>query len=106
MSKQPFSELYSACRNGDVDTVTKILPKLTLKEIEQVESNGSTALHAACHYGHKKIVQLLLSRGPNVSIRNKYGNTAEDEAANHEIKALFVSFLYVVRAGLERSFFL
>ena len=92
MSETQYSKLYYACRNGDVDTAKKILPTSTLEEIDRVEANGSTALHAAAHYGHVQIVKLLLSRNSNTSIQNRYGNTAEDEAANPEIKALFVSF--------------
>ena len=92
MSETQYSKLYYACRNGDFDTVKKILPTLTLEEIDHVEANGSTALHAAAHYGHVRIVKLLLSRNANISIQNRYGNTAEDEAENPEIKALFVSF--------------
>ncbi|UJR18079.1 hypothetical protein I4U23_004979 [Adineta vaga] len=89
MSKQPTSEFYRACRDGDTDTVEKMLPILTKEDIERVEPNGSTALHAATHYGHKKIVKLLLARSPDTSIRNTYGNTAEDEASGSEIRTLF-----------------
>ncbi len=109
MSKQEFSDFYRACRKGDVSAVKKILPTLTVEEIEKIEPNGSTALHAASYHGHIEIVKLVLSRSPNIAIRNKYGNTAGEEASDAEIKALFVSFfrffLKTIIEGFEKRQF-
>jgi hypothetical protein len=91
MTAQKTSDFYSACRNADLDTVKKILPKLKLNEINSIESNGSTALHAAAFYGHANIVHLLLQRGADTTIRNKYKKTAKEEASTDEIRAMFNS---------------
>ena len=83
------SKFYMACRNNEIDTVRSLLPKLTLGEINQIEPNGSTALHAAAYYGHYDIVKLLLSKGAQCMMKNRYGSTPYDEAKTKEIKELF-----------------
>jgi hypothetical protein len=83
------SQFYFACRNNEIDTVKSLLPKLTLEEINQIEPNGSTALHAAAYYGNSKVVQLLLTYGAQRMIKNRYGSTPYDEAKTEEIKKLF-----------------
>jgi hypothetical protein len=89
MSGKKTSDFYWACHEGDVDTVMKLLPKLSLKDINRIESNGSTALHAASYFAHASIVRILLDRGADTTIHNKYDRTAKQEAANDEIRALF-----------------
>lgn len=82
------SQFYFACRNNEIDVVTSLLPKLSLKQIDQVEPNGSTALHAAAYFGNEKIVELLLSKGAQRTIKNRFGNTPVDEAKTENIKQL------------------
>ena len=84
------SEFYYACRNGLTGAVLEQLPKMTLIEIDQVQANGSTALHAASFYGHAEIVKLLLEKGASRSIRNRHQCLPCDEAGTPEMKALFV----------------
>ena len=83
------SQFYFACRNNEIETVRTLLPTLTLKQINQIEPNGSTALHAATYYGHEKIVKLLLSNGAERMIKNLHGCTPFDEAGSDELKRLF-----------------
>jgi len=89
MAQQKTSEFYWACRNGDMDTVKKILPSLKANEVNRIESNGSTALHAASYYGHANVVRLLLEHDADTTIRNKYEKTAKEEASTDEIRTLF-----------------
>ncbi|CAF3165884.1 unnamed protein product [Rotaria socialis] len=84
------SLFYYSCRNGKLDEVSEQLPKMTLEEIDQVQANGSTALHAACYYNHVEIVKLLLKRGASRSIQNVHKCLPYDEAEKEEIKKLFV----------------
>jgi len=84
------SEFYYACRNGLIDQVREQLPNMSLEKINQVQSNGSTALHAACYYGHEEIVNLLLEKGASRSIPNKHKCIPYDETENEEIKKLFL----------------
>ncbi|CAF4790379.1 unnamed protein product, partial [Rotaria sp. Silwood2] len=90
MSATKPSNFYTACRNNDVATVAKLLPKLTLRDINKIESNGSTALHAAAFYGNREIVRMLLTRGAKRMIKNIHGNIPFEEAKTTEVKNLFM----------------
>ena len=80
---------YWACRNGEIDKVRKMLPNLTYEQVNEIQPNGSTALHAACFYNHPQIVQLLLNSGCSRTIVNSHGNTAYQETTIPEIRTLF-----------------
>ena len=45
------SEFYLACRNGDATKVKQLLPQMTIERLDQMEPNGSTALHVASFNG-------------------------------------------------------
>ena len=83
------SQFYYACRNNEIETVRRILDEQPLENLDQMESNGSTALHAACYYKHIEIIKLLLDRGFTRRVLNKYGNTPFDESESVEIQQLF-----------------
>ena len=83
------SPFYWACRNGDIATVEKMLPNLTFEQVNRIEANGSTALHAASFYDQAHIVKLLLASGCSRTIVNYHGKTAYQEATKDEIRALF-----------------
>jgi hypothetical protein len=83
------SEFYVSCRNGDITKVKQLLSHLTIEEIDRIESNGSTALHAASYFGHAEIVHLLLEKGASRRQKNKYDATPADEAKTLEITHLF-----------------
>lgn len=84
-----MSEFYIACRDGDLNTVQQVLPTISDDQKNSIESNGSTALHAATSYGHHDIVRLLLENGFATWILNKYNNTPYDEANDEEMRQLF-----------------
>ncbi|CAF0963678.1 unnamed protein product [Adineta steineri] len=87
MSK--VSDFYLACRNGDINKVEQLLPTLSSDEINRLEPNDSTALHAASYYGHSQIILRMLKRGDILfSIRNKYDKTPYEEAGTPEIAQL------------------
>jgi ankyrin repeat protein len=75
--------------NGNLKKVKSLLNTLSLDEINRIEQNCSTALHASCHYGHLDIVHELLERGASRGQLNKNNKTPEDEACNEQIKELF-----------------
>ena len=89
-SSSECSAFYWACRNNDVETVNNLLKTRTQDEIDRIELNGSTALHAATYHGHADILQLLLDRGADRSLMNKFGFLPFDEAPNNEIRQLFL----------------
>jgi ankyrin repeat protein len=85
-----LSEFYLACRNGDLIAVQHLLPNISDEQKNRLESNGSTALHAATYFGHHTIVKCLLENGCVTWIRNNYNNTPYDEAQDDEMRQLFV----------------
>jgi len=89
MSTPVMSDLYMACRNGDIATVQRLLPVTPLKILNRLEPNGSTCLHAASYHGHKEIVRLLLAYGASRRVINRYGCSPLDEAKTQEIADLF-----------------
>lgn len=50
-SEGTCSEFYMACRNNDMDKVKQLIKMMTPEDIDRIEPNGSTALHAACFHG-------------------------------------------------------
>ncbi|MCB1147222.1 MAG: ankyrin repeat domain-containing protein [Leptospiraceae bacterium] len=57
-------------------------------KIDVPDRNSATPLMYAAGNGHKDIVQLLLAKGANKSLRSKAGYRAADYATNDDIKAL------------------
>ena len=88
-NSRPISQFYIACRNGNIDQVQQLLRSITVNEINRIEPNGSTALHAACYYGHSEIVKILLDEGACRSIRNRKYSLTPYEESNEQIKTLF-----------------
>ncbi|CAF4454004.1 unnamed protein product [Rotaria sp. Silwood2] len=74
---------YDACR-----LVKKYLQKISAEEINQIEPNGSTALHVAAYRGHEDIVELLLQKGACYTTINKYNCTPLDESKTDKIKQM------------------
>ena len=74
------AELALAAKKGDLEAVRKFLDRGVDIEAEG-EEMGSTALNAACFWGHLDIVRLLLARGANIEARNKCGLTPLISAA-------------------------
>jgi ankyrin repeat protein len=87
---QKCSDFYMACLDNKVEEVKKMLETLTQDEIDRIEPNGSTALHTAAFHDHADIVRLLLDRGADRAIQNKFQCLPFDEAADDETKELFL----------------
>ncbi|CAF0737468.1 unnamed protein product [Adineta steineri] len=86
------SDFYFYCRNGEFDKVLEVINAenaLSIEQLNEVQPNGSTALHTATYYGHRDIVKLLLDRNCPRSTLNKFGRTAYEEAQSPEMKQLF-----------------
>ena len=82
------SLLYIAARNGYFN-ITEFLLKKGIN-INEVQRDGSTALHGAAYYGQELIVQLLIEYGINIKISNNFGATAADEARTPIIRELIL----------------
>jgi hypothetical protein len=89
MSESKPSEFYVACRTGDLVSVERLLMHLSFYDLNRIEPNGSTALHAAAFYGHINIVRRLVEHGAIVrTLRNKYNLTPAQETTHEEIRRL------------------
>lgn len=84
-------DFYHACSIGDIPTVKSYLAQIPIDEINRLESNGNTALHAAAFYHNVGIVYLLLKQGAVSSIQNRYGRTPFEETTSLYIKQLLSS---------------
>jgi len=79
--------LYLAARLGNMDCVLFLLDAGS--DINHQIDVGSTPLHGASFAGFVEIVELLLKRGADPTIRNKYNAIARDEAKIDKIKHFF-----------------
>ncbi|CAF0970833.1 unnamed protein product [Didymodactylos carnosus] len=90
---KPLSQFYLACKEGDLQKVTRILKTYTIDDINRIEPHGSTALHVASFNGHAQIVRLLLDVGAARNLLNNYGSTPYEEAEKYpEIRRMFERF--------------
>jgi hypothetical protein len=89
MAKKNESELYCACRDGDLGTVRRLIPRTSNNNLTSLESNGSTCLHAAASNGHKEIVELIINHGVPRRIYDKDYRTPLDLAQTEEIRRYF-----------------
>ena len=84
------NNLYDDCKNNQLDQIKSYINKMTIKQINKQQSDGSTSLHVSAYYGHYETVKLLLEYGARRSIRNKHNLTAYDEARTEKIRQLFL----------------
>ena len=82
------SLLYLAARNGYYE-VSEYLIKKGIN-VNEVQQDGSTALHGAAFYGHENVVQLLIENGIDTKIKNRFGTTADEEAKTSPIRELIL----------------
>ncbi|CAF2157042.1 unnamed protein product [Rotaria magnacalcarata] len=88
---QGTSLLYLACRFGKTNVAKVLLDKGANINV-QIPGNCSTPLHGAAFNGHVSTVELLISRGADLSIRNQYDATALEEASTKEIKEILKEY--------------
>lgn len=57
-------------------------------DLDSAEYDGDSPLHSAVQKGHTDVVQLLLERGADTTIRDNSGKTALDLTARADIRSL------------------
>ncbi|UJR17775.1 hypothetical protein I4U23_004673 [Adineta vaga] len=85
------SDFYNACAANDIPRIKWYLARMTANEINNIEPNNNTALHAACYHNNAGAVYLLLRFGALGSIQNSHGLTPFEETTSPCIKQLFLS---------------
>jgi len=81
-AKTGLTPLMEAASGGYVDVGRVLLDKNADVNAPPVPSSRDTALTIAADKGHYRFVELLLSRGAQVDVRNKKGNSSLWLAAN------------------------
>jgi ankyrin repeat protein len=68
-------DIHDAASEGDLETLKALLKtKPTL--VSRKDKYGNTPLHWAAYFGHKAVVELLLSSGAKVNAKDKDGHTS------------------------------
>ena len=63
-----------------MSTAESLLGNHSTSLIKAADQEGNTALHVAAKYGHEDIVEFILSRGGDITVRNKKRLTCLDVA--------------------------
>ncbi len=75
--------LFRAAYNGNVDDAKYAIEHGA--DVNGKGGNGWTAMHKACAMGHLKMIALLLDKGADVNLANKYGETPAVYCAGYSI---------------------
>ena len=68
----------------------ELIASKPFSDLNRLEPNGSTALHAASYFGHTDVVRLLLHQhGVMRHRRNRHGVTVYEEVVTNEIRQLY-----------------
>jgi uncharacterized protein len=82
--------IFEACAAGEVERFEALM-RSENSPINQFSADGWSPLHLAAYFGHKKIAEILLAQGADVTARsrNSTGNTALHAAlaGNHKLVA-------------------
>ena len=76
-ARQPL--IHTASENGQVDAVRSLLDNGS--DIDELDSNGQTALTVASKYGKPQVAKLLIERGADVNSRSASGWTPMHHAS-------------------------
>ncbi len=74
--------LHCASKKGYLGLVIWLIVQRSAN-MDLIDLNGNSALHLACYGGHFSIVNYLLNRGCDPTLRNRWGKTAEEEGNIH-----------------------
>ncbi|XP_060191161.1 protein VAPYRIN-like [Lycium barbarum] len=88
LAKDGNTALHLAVKEGRRDCARLLLANGARADIQSA-GHGDSPLHIAVGSGDEQMVRLLLHKGAEKNIRNKYGKTAYDVAAEHGYTTLF-----------------
>lgn len=82
------TSLYCAARASNVEAVYYLTEHGA--EPDRAQKRGSTALHVSAFYGYPEMVRCMLESGADYRMKNSYGNLAENEAFDDNVKHAFI----------------
>lgn len=75
-----WTVLHHCAAGGCVRTMEALLGHHSTRFMEAADQEGNTALHVAAKYGHVAVIELILSRGADITVRNMKKLTCLDVA--------------------------
>ncbi|CAF1204028.1 unnamed protein product [Rotaria sordida] len=75
--------LHCASKKGYFELVRWLIVQCSAN-MDLIDFNGNSALHLAAYGGHIPIVDYLLNRGCDPTLRNRWGTTAEEQGTKHD----------------------
>ncbi len=100
---EDYESFFKVCREGDCKRAEELLQSSC--HVTQIDSNGDTPLHHAVRGNQKEMVQLLVERGADLTLKNKEGFTAVDLAVklhSDQKLAKFMMNLYPIQREMMR----
>ncbi|CAF4347374.1 unnamed protein product [Rotaria sp. Silwood2] len=74
--------LHCASKKGYCDLVHWLVEQCEAN-MDLVDFNGNTPLHLAAYSGHISVIDYLLNRGCDPTVKNRWGTTAEEEGSKY-----------------------
>ena len=98
------AKLLKAAREGDIDCIHNLMDSHSPPSLNCVDHRGNTPLHCASYRGHVDVVNYLIQKKVDKTVKNSVGKTAVDIAKNDGIKVLIETppfEIYKPRIGIE-----
>ena len=83
-NKALYDPLHLACINNCSSIIMQLLDKGS--NINSLDANGNTALMLSLHYENSDIATILMNRGADYSVQNKFKKTALDMAKERGLR--------------------
>lgn len=86
--QQKHENIFLAASDNDRSSVIQFLESGV--DVNSLDSNGYSTMHAASSYNHLELLELLVSRGGNVNLQDHDGDTPIFVAENRGMCALLI----------------
>ena len=98
-SKSSYTNLFSSVVRGDVAKLLEFLRVSDLPSCRKaLDSNNKTALHLAAREGKLEVVKILIEKGWEVDVKDKYSTTPLQQACNMNH---FETVSYLIESGAD-----
>ena len=98
-TKSSYSNLFNSVIRGDVNKLLEFLRVSDLPSCRKaLDSNSKTALHLAAREGKVEVVKILIEKGWEVDVKDKYSTTPLQQACNMNH---FETVSYLIDCGAD-----